>query len=100
MKRYDLIVIGSGGGTQISSPTFDMGYKVALIEESKLGGTCLNRGCIPSKMLIHPANIASQIKEAGKFDIKANYSSNYLLKANQFLESLLEKATNEGKKKN
>jgi mycothione reductase len=75
MKKYDLIVIGSGGGTQISSPAFEMGYKTALVEEGKLGGTCLNRGCIPSKMLIHPANVASTIKEAGKFDIKAVFKS-------------------------
>ncbi len=83
MKKFDLIVIGSGGGTQISSPAFEMGYKTAIIEESKLGGTCLNRGCIPSKMLIHPANVASTIKEAAKFDIKAKFNSanfNKLLK--------------------
>lgn len=80
MKEYDLIVIGSGGGTQISSPAFDMGYKTALIEESKLGGTCLNRGCIPSKMLIHPANVASSIKESPKFDIQAKFSSTDLQK--------------------
>ncbi|HLC51630.1 MAG TPA: dihydrolipoyl dehydrogenase [Candidatus Nanoarchaeia archaeon] len=80
MKEYDLIVIGSGGGTQISSPAFDLGKRVALIEESKLGGTCLNRGCIPSKMLIHPANVASIIKEAGKFDIKTEFKSANLQK--------------------
>ena len=80
IKEYDLIVIGSGGGTQISSPAFDKGYNTALIEESKLGGTCLNRGCIPSKMLIHPANIAQQIKEAKKFDINATFKSANLQK--------------------
>jgi mycothione reductase len=75
IKKYDIIVIGSGGGTQISSPAFDLGKKVALIEKGKLGGTCLNRGCIPSKMLIHPANVASAIKESGKFDINTKIAS-------------------------
>jgi mycothione reductase len=88
MKSYDVLVIGSGGGTQISSPAFDLGNKVALIEESKLGGTCLNRGCIPSKMLIHPANVASAIKESGKFNIKAEFKS-----AN--LQKLLKRINNE-----
>ncbi len=68
MKKYDIITIGSGGGAKITSPAASMGYKVAVIEKDKLGGTCLNRGCIPSKMLIHPADIAYKIKHAHKFD--------------------------------
>jgi mycothione reductase len=87
MKKFDLIVIGSGGGTQISSPAFDLGKSVALVEKGKLGGTCLNRGCIPSKMLIHPANVASTIKESAKFNITAKFKS-----AN--LEKLLHRINN------
>ncbi len=69
MKKFDVITIGSGGGAKISSPAASMGYKVAVIEKDRLGGTCLNRGCIPSKMLIHPADVAIAIKEAKRFDI-------------------------------
>lgn len=69
MKKFDVIVIGSGGGAKISSPAASMGHKVAVIEKDKLGGTCLNRGCIPSKMLIHPADVAAVIKDARRFDI-------------------------------
>ncbi len=69
MKKFDLITIGSGGGAKISSPAASMGLKAAVIEKDRLGGTCLNRGCIPSKMLIHPADVALQIKEANRFDI-------------------------------
>ena len=69
MKPYDVIVIGSGGGSKITSPAAKLGLKVACIEKDALGGTCLNRGCIPSKMLIHPADVAREIKEARKFDI-------------------------------
>ena len=69
MKKYDVIVIGSGGGAKITSPAATMGLKVAVIEKDKLGGTCLNRGCIPSKMLIHPADVAIEIKHANRFDI-------------------------------
>ena len=71
-NKIDIIVIGSGGGAKISSPAASMGYKVAVIEKDRLGGTCLNRGCIPSKMLIHPADVAIQIKEAHRFDIHNN----------------------------
>ncbi len=69
MKNYDIIVIGSGGGSKISTPSSKLGYKVALIEKGPLGGTCLNRGCIPSKMLIHAADVAYGIQEANRFQI-------------------------------
>ncbi len=69
MKQYDVIVIGSGGGTKIAIPAARQGLKVALIEEDDFGGTCLNRGCIPSKMLIHPAEVASHVRRAGPMGI-------------------------------
>ncbi len=65
MKTYDVIVIGSGGGTKLAMPAARSGLKVALIEEEDFGGTCLNRGCIPSKMLIHPAEIADLARHSG-----------------------------------
>ncbi len=71
MEEYDLIVIGAGSGLDVASAYNARGDKVALIEPGPLGGTCLNRGCIPSKMLIHRAEIASTIKEAEKFGINA-----------------------------
>ena len=57
MKEYDLIVIGSGSGLNIVSRALNekKGLKIAIIEKNKLGGTCLNEGCIPSKMLIEKA---------------------------------------------
>ena len=72
MKKFDVITIGSGGGSKISSPAASIGLKVAVIEKDRLGGTCLNRGCIPSKMLIHPADVAIEIKEAYRFEIQNN----------------------------
>lgn len=70
MKEYDLIVIGAGGGTKIASPAARMGHKVAIVEKEDLGGTCLNRGCIPSKMLIHPANVLEAATHLEKYDIQ------------------------------
>src|SRR3989338_5277707 len=79
MKKYDVIVIGSGGGCKITSPAARMGLKVAAIEKDALGGTCLNRCCIPSKMLIHPADVAAEIRGANKFDIEVdtNFQVNF-----------------------
>ena len=76
MRQYDVIVIGSGGGGKITSPAAQLGLKVACVEKDALGGTCLNRGCIPSKMLIHPADVAIEIKQAAKFDIKVDTNIN------------------------
>lgn len=63
MKNYDAIIIGSGGWTKLR-PLADMWKKIAVIEKDKLGWTCLNRGCIPSKMFIHLADIIQEMKEA------------------------------------
>jgi mycothione reductase len=70
MKKYDVIVVGGGAGTKLVGNPADKGLKVAVIEELKLGGTCLNRGCIPSKMLIHVADVASTINRAHRYDLK------------------------------
>lgn len=71
MKEYDVIVIGSGSGMSIASAALNRGKKVAVLEMSTLGGTCLNRGCIPSKNIIYPADVINIIKDAAKFGIKA-----------------------------
>lgn len=70
MKKFDLIVIGSGSGLDVANAAAtEKGFKVAIIEKDKLGGTCLNRGCIPSKLLIHSADIIEIIKKADVFGI-------------------------------
>ena len=71
MQRFDMIVIGSGFGLEVSSDAAALGLSVAIIEEGPIGGTCLNRGCIPSKMLIHCADVMDTIKSAPIFDIQA-----------------------------
>ncbi|TGJ99266.1 dihydrolipoyl dehydrogenase [Leptospira semungkisensis] len=69
MKKYDILVIGSGGGTKLVTPPSKLGYKVAILEKDRLGGTCLNRGCIPSKMIIYPAEILALAKDASRFQL-------------------------------
>ena len=72
MKNYDVIVIGSGCGVLISDEASSRSLKVALIDKVPLiGGTCLNWGCIPSKMLIYPADRIVEIQEGKKLGIEA-----------------------------
>jgi len=72
MRSYDVIVIGSGCGALISDEAASQGLKVALIDKGPLiGGTCLNWGCIPSKMLIYTADRIVEIEEAKKLGIEA-----------------------------
>lgn len=65
------MVIGSGSGMSIVNAALNRGMSVALVEVGHLGGTCLNVGCIPSKMVIYPADIINVIEEARKLGIRA-----------------------------
>ena len=67
-----MIVIGSGSGLEVSAEAAERGLSVAVIESGPFGGTCLNRGCIPSKMLIHCADVMETIQRAQLFGIKAS----------------------------
>jgi mycothione reductase len=69
MKKFDLIVIGSGSGQIVVDEAVSQELEVALIDQGPLGGTCLNVGCIPSKMLIFPADRIVEMQEAGKLGI-------------------------------
>src|SRR3989338_5125216 len=69
MEHFDVIVIGAGSGLSISSAASANGLKTAIIEQGPMGGTCLNRGCIPSKMIIHSADVAEMINRAKEFGI-------------------------------
>ena len=75
MNSFDIMVIGSGSGLEISAEASDRDLSVAVVEEGPFGGTCLNRGCIPSKMLIHCADVMETIQRAGLFGIKATVES-------------------------
>lgn len=75
MENFDVMVIGAGSGEIIVDYALSHGMKVALIERGPLGGTCANRGCIPSKILLYPADVADMVRNAEKFGIKARIES-------------------------
>ncbi|NPV50057.1 MAG: dihydrolipoyl dehydrogenase [Candidatus Methanofastidiosum sp.] len=72
MKKYDVIVIGSGAGMGVASDALSSGYKVAVVDKGPLGGTCLNLGCIPSKLLIFPADRVAEIENSKKLGVEAS----------------------------
>lgn len=78
MQKFDLIVIGSGSGLDVANAAAEHGQKVAIVEKDRMGGTCLNRGCIPSKLLLHSADIAETIQRASLFGINVQgFSVNF-----------------------
>ncbi|NHJ23202.1 MAG: dihydrolipoyl dehydrogenase [Candidatus Lokiarchaeota archaeon] len=66
MDTYDLVVVGSGAGLNLLNYGLEMGLNCALVEDTKLGATCLTRGCIPSKVLVHPADLIREAEHAKK----------------------------------
>ena len=73
MTDFDVLVIGGGTGNNVAAATADAGLDTALVEPGPLGGTCLNRGCNPSKMLIQAANAANGVRNAGRFHVDATF---------------------------
>ncbi len=71
MEQFDVLVVGSGSGMLVASTAVEAGYKVALVEQGRMGGTCINVGCVPSKMLIYPADVLETIRESNKLGVKA-----------------------------
>ncbi len=70
---YDIVILGGGsGGYACALRAAELGLRVALVERDKLGGTCLHRGCIPTKALLHAAEVADTTREAGRFGIRAS----------------------------
>ncbi|MFC7082522.1 dihydrolipoyl dehydrogenase family protein [Halorussus caseinilyticus] len=72
MTEFELIVLGGGTGNVVASAAAEEGLDVALVERDRLGGTCLNRGCNPSKKLIHRADVAQTVRQAGSLGVEAS----------------------------
>ena len=74
MPHYDLLIIGAGSGNSIIDERHD-DWNIAIIEPGDFGGTCLNRGCVPSKMFIHTADRAYMAQQNAPFGIETNFIS-------------------------
>jgi dihydrolipoamide dehydrogenase len=70
---YDIVILGGGsGGYACALRAAELGKRVALVERGKVGGTCLHRGCIPTKALLHAAEIADHTRDSESFGIRAS----------------------------
>ena len=70
--KFDVIVVGGGPGGYVAAiKAAKEGMQVALVENVRVGGTCLNRGCIPAKAMIHASSLYREMKEAEKFGVSA-----------------------------
>jgi dihydrolipoamide dehydrogenase len=72
MEHYDLIVIGTGAGQNVASQAYSTGLKVAVIDKDPIGGTCLNRGCIPSKVWTTAADVVREAEDAAAIGVHMN----------------------------
>lgn len=70
VQHYDLAIIGTGSGNSLVTPDFD-GKRVAVIEAGTFGGTCLNVGCIPTKMFVYASDVADHVTDAARFGVDA-----------------------------
>ncbi len=71
MSHFDLVIIGSGSGNSIITPEL-AGLDIAIIEDATFGGTCLNVGCIPTKMYVYAANVARSARESARYGVDAS----------------------------
>jgi dihydrolipoamide dehydrogenase len=72
--HYDIVILGGGsGGYACALRAAELGKRVALIEKDKVGGTCLHRGCIPTKALLHAAEVADTSRESEKFGVRTSF---------------------------
>jgi dihydrolipoamide dehydrogenase len=92
MADFDLVILGGGSGGYASAlRASQLGLSVVLIEKEKLGGTCLHKGCIPTKALLHAGEIADSTRHAGDFGVKADFHSMDMSAVNAYKDGVVSK---------
>ena len=90
MAQFDLVILGGGsGGYACALRSAQLGLSVALIEADKLGGTCLHRGCIPTKALLHSGEIADGARDANHFGVNAQFLSMDMPAVNSYKDGVI-----------
>jgi dihydrolipoamide dehydrogenase len=89
-QNFDLVVLGGGsGGYAAALRAVQLGLTVGLIEKGKLGGTCLHVGCIPTKALLHSAEVADAARDAGKYGVRAQFDGIDMAVVTAFREGIV-----------
>ena len=90
MSNFDLVVLGGGsGGYAAALRGAQLGLSVALIEKDKVGGTCLHRGCIPTKALLHAGEVADSARESAQFGVNATFNSIDMAGVNSYKDGVI-----------
>ncbi|MEO0024587.1 MAG: hypothetical protein RL196_1028 [Actinomycetota bacterium] len=90
--NFDVVILGGGsGGYAAALRSAQLGKSVALIEKDKLGGTCLHRGCIPTKALLHSAEVADVTREAANFGVSANLVGIDMPAVNKYRDGIVDR---------
>jgi dihydrolipoamide dehydrogenase len=90
---FDIVVLGGGsGGYACALRAAELGKSVALIEKDKIGGTCLHRGCIPTKALLHAAEVADETREATTVGVKARFEGIEMSGVHAFKDKIVNRA--------
>ena len=90
MPDFDLVILGGGsGGYACALRASQLGQSVALIEKGRLGGTCLHRGCIPTKALLHAAEVADATRDSEDFGVRATFEGIDMKKVNDYRDGVV-----------
>ena len=90
MAHADLVILGGGsGGYACALRASELGLSVILIDKDKLGGTCLHRGCIPTKALLHAAEVADSTRESEQFGVNATLHGIDMIKVNEYRDGVV-----------
>jgi dihydrolipoamide dehydrogenase len=92
VSQFDVVILGGGsGGYACALRSSQLGLSVALIEESKLGGTCLHRGCIPTKALLHAGEVADSSRHSADFGVNTQFIGIDMLAVNAYKDGVVSK---------
>ncbi|MDE0975065.1 MAG: dihydrolipoyl dehydrogenase [Candidatus Nanopelagicales bacterium] len=90
MNSADVLILGGGsGGYACALRSAELGLSVILIDKDKLGGTCLHRGCIPTKALLHAAEVADSSRESENFGVKTSFEGIDMPKVNEYRDGVV-----------
>ena len=89
-STYDIVILGAGsGGYATALRAAQLGMKVALIDGDKVGGTCLHRGCIPTKAYLHAAEMAEAVRESSKFGVSSTFNGIDMAQVGKYRDSVI-----------
>lgn len=91
-QEYDVVILGAGsGGYATALRAAQLGMSVALVEGDKVGGTCLHRGCIPTKALLHAAEVADEMREAASIGVRGSFEGLDMASLNAYKDAVVSK---------